>query len=78
MLEMHRRLSDIIFNAVRGSHGGILKVTSLFRQLKSNVGERKINSLASIAGRAACRSRLILIARRPDNLSLHPKGHLLK
>src|SRR5450759_3559122 len=53
MLEIHRKLSDIIFKTVRGSYGGILKVTSFFRQPKSNVGERKVNSLAAIAGHAA-------------------------
>jgi hypothetical protein len=73
MLEMHRQLSDIILTATRRNHGDILSVTSLFRQPKSNVGERKTDSLAAIAGRAAGDPRLILIAGRPDNLSLHSK-----
>jgi hypothetical protein len=53
MLEMHRRLSDIILTATRRNHGGILSATSPFRHPRLNVNERKINSFAAIAERAA-------------------------
>jgi hypothetical protein len=56
MLEMHRRLSDIIFAVFLKSSGWILKETSLFQYPCSNIGEGEIAALPRNCGTCGARA----------------------